>query len=242
MKHCVAASFACIALGTAIAAAAPLDGPRAESPPAIRAWEFIERVVGTGLTEFLRGGSVPPSPEFRATALSALPKEGDLVPTRAESVKLAALEPLLAFHGRLGLIDVKVVDAGYAFAGIHAGVVLLLTREALTLVNARELQAIAAHELAHEYFRHEYGAALEARDHIRLQEIELRCDGLAVMTLRELGLDPLHLVRAAAKFTRHNQRLGVATDTRRQVSLKDRLAFIRRVDARLAGTCRCVRP
>ena len=45
----------------------------------------------------------------------------------------------------------------------------VITREALALVNAAELEAIGAHELAHEYFWDDYDAALKGQAYERLQ-------------------------------------------------------------------------
>jgi hypothetical protein len=103
----------------------------------------------------------------------------------------------------------------------------------LSLVNPHELQAIGAHELAHEYFWKEFDTALNANAYERLQELELMCDGVAVITLRSLGIDRNHLINAATRLTRYNERTAARIMTSRQVSLERRIAFIRQVDALL---------
>jgi hypothetical protein len=236
MRSCLVAALSCYLLSSAIAGAAGEGRRQTDSPPVDRAWEFIETVMVVGVAEFLRRHRPPSvSPELRARVVASLPAEGEMAPTPAELTKLSALDPVLDLYGRLGLVDIKVVDVNYAFAGVHGRTILLITREALTQVNAGELQAIAAHELAHEYFRDEYDAALKAGAYERLQELELRCDGIAVMTLRLLGIDAAHLGRAAAKLARYNERIGVTSNGLRQVSLEARLAFIRKVDARVTS-------
>jgi len=171
----------------------------------------------------------------RNAIVAALPAEGALVPTRAERIKLSALDHVFDRYSRLGAIDVKVVDVSSAQVGLHQRAVLLITRPALALVTPRELQAIAAHELAHEYFWEEFNIALNGNNDERLQELELECDGIAVMTLRSLDIDRRHLLHAAVKLTRYNERAGATIMRARQVSLQHRITFIKQIDALLAG-------
>jgi hypothetical protein len=170
---------------------------------------------------------------LRAQILTSLPTDGELSPTRTERAQLAALEPILGFHGRSGMIAIKVIDVGHAFVGLHARTVLLLSRDALAVVTPEELQALAAHELGHEYLWNEYQAATASKAHARIQELELVCDGIAVMTLSALGLHPSHLASAVAKMTRHNERLGATASADAYVSLGERLSFIDALVARL---------
>jgi hypothetical protein len=199
-----------------------------------RAWEFMETGMSRDIPELLDRHQPPPIlPELRTRVMAALPREGELTPTPGERVKLAAVDPVLKIYRRLGSVSLKVVDVPYALVALHGRAVVLVTREALSLITVGEFQAIIAHELAHELFWDDYGAALERDQYERLQELELRCDGVAVMILRALGADPAHLTRAAVKLTRHNERRGGAFNTARQVPLDVRLTFIRNVDSRL---------
>jgi hypothetical protein len=201
------------------------------SPAEIRARAFIEGVAAIGFAEFRRrSGSEPLPRELRAAILAGLPAQGALVPTRAERTKLAALDQVFDAYNRLGAIDVRVVDVGSALVAVHERSVLLITRRALSLVSPRELQAIGAHELAHEYFWKEFDTALHENAYERLQELELMCDGLAVITLKSLGIDRSHLINAAVRLTRYNTRTAARSETSRQVSLERRVAFIKQVD------------
>ena len=183
----------------------------------------------------LRLRPAPLLPAVRAAVVAALPPEGELQPTAAERAKIAALEPVFDLHERNGLIVIKVIDVGHAFVGLHAKAVLLLSRDALSLVSAQELQALAAHELGHEMFWDEYEAARAIGDHARLQEVELLCDGVAVTTLRGLGRGPQSLIDAVTKMTRHNERLRAVGSAARYVSLRQRRQFIEAVAAIAEG-------
>jgi hypothetical protein len=208
---------------------------RQGNPSAVgRAWEFMETGMSMGVPELLDRHQPPPIlPELRTRVTAALPSEGELTATPIERVKLAAADPVLKIYRRLGSVSLKVVDVPYALVALHGRAVLLVTREALSLITVREFQAIIAHELAHELFWDDYDTALKGDQYDQLQELELRCDGVGVMILRALGVDSAHLARAAVKLTRHNERRGGALVTARQVPLDVRLTFIRNVDSRL---------
>ena len=234
MTRVVVPMLCCCLANPAIARGAG-ERQTASPPPAeTRAQTFIEEVASIGFAEFRRrNGSEPLSRQARAAILDALPAQGALVPTSAERTKLAALDQVFDLYDRLGAVDVKVVDVAPALVAVHERTVLLITRQALSLVSPRELQAIGAHELAHEYVWKEFDAALNANAYERLQELELICDGLAVMALHRLGIDRNHLIDATTKLTRYNERTAASIMTARQVSLERRIAFIKQVDALL---------
>ena len=52
-----------------------------------------------------------------------------------------------------------ITVGGLAFVGLHARTVLLISREALRLLDAKELLAIGAHELGHDYVWDDYAEA-----------------------------------------------------------------------------------
>jgi hypothetical protein len=236
MTRVVVLMLCCCLANPAIARGAGEHQSASSSPAETRAWAFIEGVAAIGFAKFRRRNSPEPlSREARASILSTLPAQGALVPTRAERTKLAALGQVFNLYNRRDAIDVKVVDVEPALVAVHERAVLLITRRALSLVSPRELQAIGAHELAHEYFWKDFDRALNANAYERLQELELMCDGVAVMALQSLGIDRSHLINAAIKLTRYNERTAARIMTSRQIPLERRVAFIKQVDALLAA-------
>jgi hypothetical protein len=237
MRICIRLSVVLIGVGTAAAtpATAGSQGSLDPGTPVGRALAFFAGPEAREPDVLLRLRRAPLSAAVRAAVVAALPPEGELQPTEAERAKIAALEPVFDLHERNGLIVIKVIDVGHAFVGLHAKAVLLLSRDALSLVSAQELQALAAHELGHEMFWDEYEAARVAGGQERLQELELRCDGVAVTTLRGLGRGPQSLIDAVSKMTRYNERLRAVGSAGRYVSLRQRRHFIESMATILDG-------
>jgi Zn-dependent protease with chaperone function len=215
----------------ALASAPATAGDRTTHPLA-RALAFFQGSEADGGDALIRRLRPHPlSPALRAAVVAALPPEGELEPTPAERAKIAALEAIFEIHDRKGLIVVKVIEVGHAFVGLHARSVLLLSRDALSLVDPEELEALAAHELGHELFWDEYQEARARGAHDITQELELRCDGVAIATLRRLGRGPEPLAKAVVKMTRYNEALGATASAADYVSVKQRRQFIRDVAA-----------
>ena len=74
-----------------------------------------------------------------------------------------------------------------------------------------------------------YWTALTGKDHARRQELELRADGLAVLTLCGMGLDPERLVSAVRKTMSYNDGRIPGANVEDDVPLPERIAFIRAV-------------
>jgi Zn-dependent protease with chaperone function len=203
--------------------------------PSSRARQFFETLSAGDVGEPL--GVLRPhriSPEDRACALANLPPEGELHPDAGEAAKLASVASVLRYHGREQVYEIKLIDVRQAAVGLHARVVLLISRNALKLLSAGELQALAAHEVGHEFFWQEYERARRSRDARALQELELKCDGIAALTLMALGLDPASLPSGVKKIVRFNERLGALLNADWHPSVSERKRFVRDLVARRA--------
>ena len=107
-----------------------------------------------------------------------------------------------------------------------AGAAILITEPALAVLSAEELQAAVAHELGHEYFWGEFELARQQAHHAKLQELELRCDGIAVITLYRLKLNPASLIRTMRKLNRYNGHKEADPTAERYVSSEEREKFV----------------
>ena len=107
---------------------------------------------------------------------------------------------------------------------------MLISRPAFALLDSSELQAAVAHEVGHEYIWTQQHVASKEKDAPRLRELELFCDGVALVTLRLAGLTPTSLVTGFEKLTRYNrQRFGNATANENYPSIEDRKRFAQAV-------------
>jgi hypothetical protein len=164
-----------------------------------------------------------------------LPESGELVPDAADQPKLAALEPVLAFHDRHGVLAVKVIDLPEAVLVIYQRSVLLVARPAFRLLSTAELQAAVAHEIGHEYFWSEFEDTRLAGDVARQQTLELKCDGIAALTMLALGFNVSRLGSAMRRMIEFNETLGATTDTTAYPTVQERERFVRNLVKRTAG-------
>lgn len=210
------------------------DGAGATSHPAVeKVLSDLSAGTALDLESRLRLQRRPaPSAAVRARALALLPDRGAVTPDVHQARKLAALQPVLALHGRDTDLVIRMFTAGgAAWTGLHARSVLLLSREAVDLLDVEELRAIVAHELGHDLLWREYEDAQRQGDTRRHQELELHCDGLAVLALHRLDITWQALVTAVQKLARHNAAEPGGVDETRYVPLGERIRFIRRLAA-----------
>jgi Peptidase family M48 len=156
----------------------------------------------------------PLSSAVRAQVLAGLPSKG-VVENLDDGArrKLAGLGPVLEAAQRGSVYSVKVIDVPHAFVGLFERSVILITRPALGLLSEDELRAVVAHETAHEYVHAEFERAMAEGRRGRLQDLELVCDIVAVVTLRALGQKAWSLATGIEKLLRFNHfRFGSEID------------------------------
>lgn len=151
----------------------------------------------------------PVNSEYKASVLNSLPKEGRITKLNEPQLrKLSSLDAILQLHQRQTVYEYvvfKAVPLPYAFIGLNHRVALLISDTALDLLNVEELQASVAHEVGHEYVWAEYLEAEKGNDERRLKELELICDGIAILTLKRTGLSAAPLLSAAEKVATYNR-------------------------------------
>ena len=162
--------------------------------------------------------------------LQALPAEGEVTTLATDAQqKVDAVRQLFAATRR-DWYEIKVIDVPQAGMALHARAVVLIPAPTIALLSAAELQAMAAHEIGHEYVWTEWHRADQQGARQRLKELELFCDAIAAVTLHHLGLDPSKVIDAVEKVARFNrQRLGSAINENTYPTLEERRAFARQV-------------
>ena len=172
----------------------------------------------------------PVSPEDMSAILRALPPEGEVTKLGAPArQKVDAVRQLL-MATRRDWYEIKVIDLPAAGIALHARAVVLIFAPTIALLSAAELQALAAHEIGHEYVWTEWHRARDHADQQRLKELELVCDAIAAVTLRQRRLDPTRVIDAIEKVTRFNRQLfGSAVNEKNYPTVAERRAFARQV-------------
>ena len=175
--------------------------------------------------------------EFRNRVLASLPPDGRVKKLNpAQRAKLASLEPILRLQKRQGVYEFPIYDDRKAFVGLHFGAAVLISVSALNLLDPEELQALVAHEIGHEYLWAQYQAAEEQKDSRRLKELELFCDGVAILTLRRVGVDPNYLVSGLEKVVLFNRTVvGQSDNDSAYPSMDERKKFVQAVMGKAVG-------
>ena len=191
------------------------------------ALRYFQQAEGYRFDEFLQRLRPPRlSSEVRARLLEVLSPADVVSASARQQAKLQALGPIFRYHDREATMEVKVLRIDGASAALLAGAAILITEPALEVLSSEELQATVAHELGHEYFWDDFELARQQGQYATLQELELRCDGVSVITLHALGLEPEKLLAAVRKLTRYNGPPDSGPHASRYVTLKEREAFI----------------
>ncbi len=176
---------------------------------------------------------------FRSLIIAANIKQGEL---RVQTDKNALerlrwrLLPVLQLYGRES-IDLVIFQAPAPNAICIGGTALFFSTGLFEVIDRdEELQAIAAHELAHEYLNTLALAARDRKDYQTLRSVERICDVFAVAALRELKINASFFKSGLEKLTSSSYASpwkGDGTDT--HPPLRERLASISSLDAAFSG-------
>jgi hypothetical protein len=230
MRQGVTALVACVACVAVMTVTVRTTDQKNVSDSVGSALQFFEGLDDLSIDEFLGRGRPSPIDEIeRDRVLKALPY-GAIPPDTQALAKMSLGEEVLAYHGRRGVIAFTIVRVTPAFIGLTDRAVILVSANVLPLLNKEEFAALVAHEIGHEYVWADYRGAERRHDHARIRELELRCDGIAVLTLRRLGLDAGRLIRAVERLTSYNRELRLDDNANDYVPLRERRAFIRAVE------------
>jgi hypothetical protein len=174
-----------------------------------KALAFFEQVEERSFDDYLKRVRLPRvSEDHKSEVLARIAKGEEVGVSDGMKGKLSALDPILRYHERDSVIEVTVIRAREAFIRMQGRAVLLISESALNLLPAPELQAVVAHELGHEYFWVEFMEARQQKHYELMREIELRCDGIAVIAMLRLKLDPAKLDSALARIRMFNARIA----------------------------------
>lgn len=141
--------------------------------------------------------------EHRQKAVATLP-EGVRGGRITEGVFLRRVEkvarPVLRLHKREGEIELFLYRHKTPVAMVWRGYVLAISDSLAAALSDEELAGVVAHELAHAYFMDETVAAKRRGDEQGMKVVELKCDAVAMLTLKLMGTDPVKYVSGLQKL------------------------------------------
>ena len=182
----------------------------------------------------------PVTSETKQMVLKSLPRElkGRAVNAR-DRAKLEVLYRVLRAVQRDGVYEIRVIENPPATIAIDGRAVLLISEGALGVLDADQLGAAVAHEAAHEYVWEEWQRSDKRDDWKRLRQLELVCDGIALVILQQLGLKTSSLIQGFEKLTYLNLLwFGPPPTPSRYPTLAERREFAREVAAWMTGQSR----
>jgi hypothetical protein len=106
----------------------------------------------------------------------------------------------LQFHGRGGQIELFLFHDEIPTARLWRGCVLALSDGLADPLYDGELTGVMAHELGHSYFEDEMAATQRTQDAREMRVIELKCDAVAMLSLKLMSQEPTHYLRGLQRI------------------------------------------
>jgi hypothetical protein len=155
----------------------------------------------------------PPAYQPGPVLLNEIIKRQELTVITGERVERLkeSIQPVFAYHDRDGKLPIYVLRSEQPKAFVSCRAALIITTKLMLITSEAELRGIVAHELGHEYLWEERERAFNEKDESLLREIELFCDAVAAITLKEIGDDPASYARALKLMTYVGITAGNAT-------------------------------
>jgi hypothetical protein len=146
--------------------------------------EMKSRLISERITVF--------DDSFRAHAVGALP--ASLRSQRITRGKVlrrveAIFKHVLRLHGRSGKLELFLYRNDLPSAMLWRGCVVAVSDSLAELLYDDELAGVLAHELGHSYFEDEMAEGRRTQNAFAMRVIELKCDGVAILSLKLLGRD-----------------------------------------------------
>lgn len=91
------------------------------------------------------------------------------------------------------------------------GCVLVVSTGLVEPLYDGELAGIFAHELGHAYFEDEMAAAQQRRDAQAMRVVELKCDGVAILSVKLLGHNPALYLKGLHRIQAIHKRLSLSS-------------------------------
>lgn len=123
------------------------------------------------------------------------------MPLQAEAARIRAeISDVLKVYERENYTEIVYYESPEPAIFLYAEFIIVVTSAARNVLTNEELQAAAAHELAHECFAAEMIGAQAANDYELQQKIEYKCDLVGYLALEKIGNNGNSVYRAAYRI------------------------------------------
>lgn len=136
--------------------------------------------------------------------------------------------PVLQLHNRTGKVELYLYRHRRPHAMVWRGCVLAISDSLTLFLSDEELAGIMAHEMAHAYFMDETLAARRVGDERSMRVVELKCDAVAMLTLKLMGSDPAEYISGLRTLIAHRMSKGHPSNSRWHPRIAERERFSRR--------------
>jgi hypothetical protein len=138
------------------------------------------------------------------------------------------IRPVLELHGHRDEIELFLYRDHLPTAMVWMGCVLVISDALADHLSDNELAGIVAHEMAHAYFMSETIKARKHGDGQAMRIVELKCDAVAMLTLKLMGRDAADYPKALRRITDITRRDGYARINPSHPSIDERTEFAQR--------------
>lgn len=180
--------------------------------------ELALAAIGSGLAEEMKSRLFSEritafDDSLRDLAVDALP--ASLRSQRITQGKLlrrveAIFNHVLQLHGRSGKLVLFLYRNELPSAMLWRGCVVAVSDGLAEPLYDDELAGAFAHELGHSYFEDEMAEGRRAQNAFAMRVIELKCDGVAILSLKLLGRNPADYVRGLRRLQLITKRKGLS--------------------------------
>ena len=184
-------------------------------------WNRHLAAIGSGPAEELKsrlftGHITVFNAEFRAQAIKDLPAAmGDQRVTQGKLLRRVEMvfQRVLLLHGRSSKVELFMFQHDVPLVQLRRGCVLMITDCLAEPLYDSELAGMIAHELGHSYFEDEMAGAQRSQDTRTMRLVELKCDAVAIVSLKLLGLNPAHYLNGLQRIQALNRRKSRSSGT-----------------------------
>lgn len=154
------------------------------------------------------------SAEFRAKAINELPaavrkqrlSQGKLL-QRVEPV----FQQVLQLHERSGKVELFLFHSDFPLVQLWRGGVLMISDCLADVLYGGELAGLFAHELGHSYFEDEMATAQRTKDARAMRLTELKCDAVAILSVKLLGHNPALFLKGLQRIQALNRQKSLSS-------------------------------